>query len=386
MTTLPALYDRLVAAGEIERDGAQLAALARLERLRLALVDYRLPRKSGALGWLFAAKRPEPPRGLYVWGAVGRGKTMLMDLFYEAAEVENKKRIHFHAFMADAHRRIHEWRKAHKEGAVRGDDPILPTANAIAEQATLLCFDEFAVNDIADAMLLGRLFEALWARGVVVVATSNVAPDDLYRDGLNRALFLPFVALLQQKMEVTKLEARADFRMEKLAGAPVWHVPADSAARAALDRAFHALTGLARGERVALPLLGRELVVPQAGRGVARFTFADLCEQPLGPADYLELAIAFHTVICDDIPKMTLDQRNAAKRFITLIDALYDCNARFLASAAAEPADLYRADRGREVFEFERTASRLIEMRSEEYLGRPHGRTAAAGTEGVIET
>lgn len=386
MTTLPALYDRLVAAGEIERDAAQVAALARLEKLRLALVDYRLPRKSGALGWLFAAKRPEPPHGLYIWGSVGRGKTMLMDLFFEAVEVERKKRIHFHAFMADAHRRIHEWRKAHKEGAVRGDDPILPTANAIAEEATLLCFDEFAVNDIADAMLLGRLFEALWARGVVVVATSNVAPPDLYRDGLNRALFLPFIALFEQKMAVTKLEARADFRMEKLAGASVWHVPADAAARAALDHAFHALTGQERGERVALPLLGRELIVPQAARGVARFSFAQLCEQPLGPSDYLELAIAFHTVICDDIPKMDIARRNAAKRFITLIDALYDCNARFLASAAAEPADLYHADQGREVFEFERTASRLIEMRSEDYLGRPHGRAAQAAMDGVIET
>ncbi|MBL8589591.1 MAG: AFG1 family ATPase [Methylobacteriaceae bacterium] len=386
LTTLIAIYDRLVASGDIERDAAQVAAIGRLERLRGALVDYRLPRKAGALGWLFAAKRPPPPRGLYIWGSVGRGKTMLMDLFHEAADVERKKRIHFHAFMADAHRRIYEWRRAHKNGEVRGDDPILPTANAIAEEATLLCFDEFAVNDIADAMILGRLFEALWARGVVVAATSNVAPDDLYRDGLNRALFLPFIALLREKMDVVRLDARADFRLEKLAGAPVWHAPADAAARAALDRAFLALTGVAKGERVGLPLLGRELIVPQAARGVARFSFAELCEQPLGPADYLELAIAFHTVICDDIPKMAIDQRNAAKRFITLIDALYDCNARFIASAATGPADLYHADQGREVFEFQRTASRLIEMGSTDYLGRPHGRTAAAGTEGVIET
>ena len=386
MPSLPDLYRQRVEAGLLERDSAQEAALARLDRLRRDLVDYRLPRKSGALGWLFAAKRPDPPQGLYIWGSVGRGKTMLMDLFFEAVQVEKKRRVHFHAFMADAHRRIYAWRKAHKNGEVRGDDPILPTANAIAEEATLICFDEFAVNDIADAMILGRLFEALFQRGVIVVATSNVDPDDLYKDGLNRALFLPFVALLKERMEVIRLDSRTDFRMEKLAGAAVYHAPADAAARAALDHAFLMLTGVARGERVELDVLGRKLVVPQAARGVARFSFADLCEAPLGPSDYLELAITFHTIVCDDIPAMDLSQRNAAKRFITLIDALYDCNARFIASAAAEPDRLYTADQGREAFEFARTASRLIEMRSTEYLSRPHGRVGGASAEGVVET
>jgi cell division protein ZapE len=311
---------------------------------------------------------------------------MLMDLFFETVEVERKRRAHFHAFMADAHKRIHAWRMAHKEGKVAGDDPIVPVAHALADEATLLCFDEFAVNDIADAMILGRLFEALFARGVVVVATSNVAPQDLYKDGLNRALFLPFIAMLQERQEVIRLDARVDFRLQKLGGAPVYLFPADERARKALDAIFLNLTGLAKGEPIDLEVMGRKLHVPESARGVARFSFAQLCEAPLGPNDYLAIAISYHTVICDGVKKMDIASRNAAKRFITLIDMLYDCSARFVCSAQASEQELYRADYGREVFEFERTVSRLIEMRSDEYLSRPHGRVSAVHPIGVAET
>jgi cell division protein ZapE len=269
---------------------------------------------------------------------------------------------------------------------VKGDDPIQPVANALADEATLLCFDEFAVNDIADAMILGRLFEAMFSRGVVVVATSNVAPIDLYKDGLNRALFLPFVAQLQERMSVLRLDSRTDFRMEKLGAAQVYIVPPDARAKAELDRIFTAMTGEAKGAPQTLDVMGRTLAVPEAAHGVARFAFAQLCEAALGPNDYLEIALTYHTVICDGVKKMEIGQRNAAKRFITLIDALYDCNARFICSAQAPADQLYHADQGREMFEFERTVSRLIEMRSDDYLARPHGRQHGVAPTGVVET
>ena len=262
--------------------------------------------------------------------------------------------------------------------------PMSP--NALADEATLLCFDEFAVNDIADAMILGRLFEAMFSRGVVVVATSNVAPIDLYKDGLNRALFLPFVAQLQERMNVLRLDSRTDFRMEKLGAAQVYIVPPDARAKAELDRIFTAMTGEAKGAPQTLDVMGRALAVPEAAHGVARFAFAQLCEAALGPNDYLSIALTYHTVICDGVKKMEIGQRNAAKRFITLIDALYDCNARFICSAQAPADQLYHADQGREAFEFERTVSRLIEMRSDEYLARPHGRQHGVAPTGVVET
>jgi cell division protein ZapE len=382
-------YDALVAAGQIEADSAQRAVVRRLDALRDALVEYRLARKSSPLGWLFGRRTPAAPQGLYLYGAVGGGKTMLMDLFFAAAPARRKRRVHFHAFMADVHARIHEWRETLKRGEVKGSDPVAPVAAALAQEAWLLCFDEFSVTDIADAMILARLFEALFAAGVVVVATSNVVPDRLYEGGLNRALFLPFIALLEKRMAVVALASRTDFRLEKLSGAPVYYVPANEKAHAALGQAFKILTGVARGVPLSLPVLGREVAVPEAAANVARFSFADLCEKPLGAADYLIIARHFHTLLIDAIPILSPERRNEAKRFIILIDALYDQHVKLIASAAAEPQELFVGQDGREAFEFARTASRLIEMRSRDYLALPHGAvtSAASGdTSGLVET
>jgi cell division protein ZapE len=384
-------YQSMVAAGQIEADGAQASAVQRLHDLVGRLAATRLARKSSALGWLFSARAEQPQalKGLYIWGAVGRGKTMLMDLFYGYVPAQRKRRVHFHDFMADVHARIHDWRQLARDGKVKGNDPIAPVAEALAEEAWVLCFDEFAVNDIADAMILGRLFSALWEKGVVVVATSNVDPKDLYRDGLNRALFLPFIAELQNRMEVLKLEARTDYRLEKLSGAPVYHTPADPAAKAALDAAWDLLTGGAQALPQVITVRTRKVEVPAAAGGVARFSFADLCDRPLGASDYLMIAREFHTVIIDRIPVMDLARRNEAKRFIILIDVFYEHHVKVVASAESMPQKLYIATEGRELFEFERTVSRLIEMRSEAYLAAPHGRVGSGtggDTAGIVET
>jgi cell division protein ZapE len=381
-------YQTLIRSDRFERDPAQEQLVEKLDALATRLEGYRPAKKAGALGWLFAARPSEPIRGLYIWGPVGRGKTMLMDMFFERAQVQRKRRAHFHAFMADVHARIHDWRLARKEGRVHnGEDPIGPVAEALAREAWLLCFDEFTVTDIADAMILGRLFAALFEHGVVVVATSNVAPDDLYRDGLNRALFLPFIDLLRQHMDVVRLEARTDFRLEKLRDSSVYCVPADDRARAALSQAFESLTGRPHGSPTTLRVLGHPVAVPEAAANVARFSFADLCEKPLGATDFLAVARAFHTIVLDEIPIIEANQRNEAKRFINLIDALYDRHVKLIASAAAEPQHLYLGRDNREAFEFERTASRLIEMRSPEYLAQPHAARAGMGDlSGVVET
>lgn len=387
--SITARYDALVASGAIERDPAQIALLKRLETLSESLRGFRLARKTNALGWLFGKRNPAPPMGLYVWGSVGRGKTMLMDLFFESLPVQRKRRVHFHAFMADVHERIHVWRQKLKSGEVKGDDPIGPVADALAQESWVLCFDEFTVTDIADAMILGRLFTALFAHGVVVVATSNVEPDRLYEGGLNRTLFLPFIKLLKERMSVTKLESRTDFRLEKLAGSPVFYTPANAHSHEALLHAFFNLTGSRHGEPMTLTVKGHPVEVPQAAHGVAVFSFGDLCSKPLGAADYLALAEEFHTIILEDIPRMGFERRNEAKRFIMLVDALYDSHVKLLASAEAEATELYEADTGREAFEFDRTVSRLIEMRSEEYLALPHGPADSAGsgqTTGLVET
>ena len=383
-------YTAGVAAERIECDPAQLAVIDRLARLESDIIEYRLARKSSSLGWLFARdKKSAAVKGLYIYGEVGRGKTMLMDLFYEASPVQRRRRAHFHEFMIDVHERVHGLRQKMKLGDFADEDPIERVAKDLAREAWLLCFDEFHVTDIADAMVLGRLFAHLFARGVVLVATSNVAPADLYKDGLNRALFVPFIEMLEARTEVVRLSSRTDFRLEKLAGMPVWHVPADQAADAALDEAWRRLARDHDGAAQELLLRRRSIRVPRAAMGVARFSFHDLCEQPLAAADYLRIAREYHTIILDHIPVMTFDNRNAAKRFIILIDTLYDMNVKLIASADAEPDALYRAEQGYEAQEFSRTASRLIETRSQEYLARPHGAAhsqASGSSSGIVET
>jgi len=384
------LYEALVSAGKIERDPAQERLLARLEALEQRVVTRRSVRRAHPVGWLFGSRNhDEAGKGLYLHGEVGRGKTMLMDLFFEASPVVRKRRAHFHEFMADLHERVRVLRQKRKYGEIADDDPIRLAAGEIAEESWLLCFDEFHVTDIADAMILGRLFARLFDLGVVVTATSNVAPGELYRDGLNRALFLPFIAMIEKHMEVLELTARTDFRLEKLAGQKVWHMPADDDAAAALDQAWRRLVGSGSGVPQELSVRGRKLRVPRAAMGVARFFFHDLCEQPLAAVDYLRIAHEFHTVILDRVPVMGFEERNAAKRFIILIDTLYDHAVKLVASAAAEPDALYQASDGFEAAEFKRTASRLIEMRSQTYLALPHGRrdSAASGSsEGIVET
>jgi len=385
-----ARYASLVAAGEIERDPAQEAVVARLARLNERLSIHRLARKSSSLGWLFGKREKAETelRGLYIWGEVGRGKTMLMDLFFAACPVKRKRRVHFHAFMLDVHERLRVYRNRLKFGEISEGDPIGLTADDLCTEAWVLCFDEFHVTDIADAMILGRLFARLFAHGVVVVATSNVAPSELYHEGLNRALFVPFIDLIKERLDVVRLEARTDFRLEKLIDVPVWHVPADAAATKALDTAWRRLTGGQQAHAIELTVKGRLLRVPCAAMGAARFTFHDLCERPLSAVDYLRLAHEFHTIVIDRVPVMTYADRNEAKRFIVLVDTLYDAGVKLLASAEAKPAALYQGTDGYEASEFKRTASRLIEMGSAEYLALPHGRrTAVTGSsEGIVET
>jgi cell division protein ZapE len=388
-------YDALVAAGAIERDPAQAALAVKLDVLARALHERRMilhherPPSKSAFGWLFGRRKlPEPLRGLYIWGSVGRGKTMLMDLFFEAIAVRRKRRAHFHAYMAEVHERIHEWRQKLKRGEVKGDDPIRPVAAALAEEAWVLCFDEFAVTDIADAMILGRLFTALFEHGVVVVATSNVAPDRLYEGGLNRALFLPFIALLKQRMEVVTLDARTDFRLEKLGGSPVYFTPADEAARRALNDVFAGLTAGATPKPAQLTVHGHAVEVPLQAMGAARFAYADLCQKPLGAADFIALARAFHTIVLDGAPVIPSARRDEARRFITLIDVLYERHVKLVMSADAEPNGLYHAETGNEAFAFDRTVSRLIEMRSREYLARPREavQPVPGDPKGLVET
>jgi cell division protein ZapE len=382
-------YESLVSSGAIERDAAQAAAAEAFADLEMRLSNYKPVRKQGLLGRLFADKNGGPPRGLYIHGEVGRGKTMLMDLFFQQSPVEHKRRAHFHEFMAEVHERIYGFRQNISRGEMADGDVIALTAQSIFDQAWLLCFDEFHVTDIADAMILGRLFSKLFELSTVVVATSNVAPDDLYKGGLNRALFLPFIAQISDHMDVLRLDARTDFRLEKLAGVKMWLVPADRDADAALDKAWGKMTGNAPCKPRDISIKGRVLRVPCSAHGVARFSFADICEKPLAASDYLRLAHDYHTLLIDRIPVMDYPERNAAKRFIALIDTLYDNAVKLMASASADPVSLYVATEGYEANEFKRTSSRLIEMSSESYLALPHGHkdSAASGSStGLVET
>lgn len=381
-----AQYQQLVASGEIEADPAQAAAVDAYSRLEAQLAGYRpAGRKTGGFfGRLFGGGSADsaPLKGLYIHGEVGRGKTMLMDLFFHSSPVAHKRRAHFHEFMADVHERVHGFRQKIASKEINDTDPVVLTAATIFDEAWLLCFDEFHVTDIADAMILGRLFTRLFELGTVVVTTSNVAPADLYKGGLNRGLFMPFIKLLQEQVNVIRLDARTDFRLEKLAGVKMWHVPADERADRALDQAWVKLTGSASGKPQDIVVKGRKLHVPQASHGIARFAFKDLCEKPLGASDYLKLAHEFHTILLDRVPVMHYEDRNAAKRFITLIDTLYDNGVKLVASADADPVTLYRANEGVEAMEFKRTSSRLIEMGSESYLALPHGGRGEVETTG----
>ncbi len=358
-----ARYRAWRAEGQILHDPAQELAAMKLQSLARALAEYR-PRE-GEGGWrvrLGLAEEPAPPpMGLYIFGKVGRGKSMLMDMFFDCAALAKKRRVHFYGFMQEIHARIHARRD--EQG-----DPIGPVARAVAEDATLLCFDEFQVTDIADAMILGRLFAALFAAGVVVVATSNRAPDELYKDGLQRERFLPFIALLKERLDVLELEGSRDFRLARFVGRQVYFTPANDSAYRALERAFADLTDNSSARKATLAVQGRTLTVPRAAKGVAWFGFDELFRAPLGPADYLALCRNFRSFVVEGIPRMGPDERNEAKRFNIFIDTLYEARGKLVCSAAAPPAELYSAGDGS--FEFERTVSRLIEMQSEEYMGR----------------
>ena len=353
--------------GKLQPDPFQTQAAEALDRLLDGVRQNQPASKSGALGWLMARSRSkrEAPRGLYLHGGVGRGKTMLMDLFFAAVPGTGKRRVHFNDFMADVHDRIIRQREARKRGDSKDDDPIPPVAKALSRQAWVLCFDEFSVTDIADAMILSRLFSALFAEGVVLVATSNVAPENLYKDGLNRALFLPFIALLQSRCAVLALGGSQDYRQRRLAGLPVYYTPLGPDAERAMDAAWSAATAGHLQRPAALTVMGRTLPVPHAAGDAARFTFTDLCEQPLGSRDYLALADRFSTIFIDCVPVLEEGRRNEAKRFILLIDTLYDRHVRLFLSAAAAPETLYRGRSGAEAFEWARTASRLVEMQGQ---------------------
>jgi cell division protein ZapE len=355
------LYRERVQAGLIHADPAQQRVVGRLQQLHDELREHR-PRaeRRGWLDWLGLGDNGATLKGIYLWGPVGRGKSMLMDLLFAVAPPEKKRRVHFHAFMLDVHDRIEHERRAHT------DEPVAKVAADLAAEATLLCFDEFQVNDIADAMILERLFRALFDAGTVVVATSNRVPERLYENGLQRDRFLPFIALLGERLDKVELDSGRDYRLARMRGKKVYHWPNDESARAALEAAFADLTDHAVGTSVTLTVMARPLVVPRVGRNVAWFSFEELCARPLAAADYLAIAERFAAIIVEGIPRLSPQQRNEAQRFHILIDALYEARAVLVASADVPPDQIYVAGDG--AFEFERTVSRLMEMQSEEYI------------------
>ncbi|MGB8819056.1 MAG: cell division protein ZapE [Rhizobiaceae bacterium] len=365
------LYQHRVASGAIDLDPAQRDLAERFDRLidELVLADTVRGAKTSPLGWLFAQRKAtKPVRGLYIHGAVGRGKTMLMDWFHELAPVGKKRRAHFFAFMQDVHERIHDHRQKFKRGETKEEDPIPPVARAIAAKAKLICFDEFHVLDIADAMILSRLFKVLFEEGAVLVATSNVEPDDLYLNGLNRSLFLPFIDLLKAHCDVWALDARTDYRRERLSHFAAYQTPLGSKADAAMDEAFALATAHESVAPLTISVRGHDVHIPAASPDVARFTFDELCAKPLGAADYLELASRYPTIFVDQVPTLDYAKRNEAKRFIILIDVLYDNGNRLFVSAANTPDEIYRVPAGLKIGEFSRASSRLVQMTSAEWM------------------
>jgi cell division protein ZapE len=351
-------YGRRVAAGSVKSDPAQRLVAERLDVLATALDAQPAP---GGLFGLFK-KAPPPPKGLYIHGEVGRGKTMLMDLFFAEASTQPKRRVHFHAFMQDVHARLHAARQSQVQ------DAIAPVAKSLAQSARLLCLDEMQITDIADAMIIGRLFEGLLAAGTVIVTTSNLKPQDLYRDGLNRQLFLPFISLIASRLDVVSLDSRTDYRLGRVKGHETFLTPISPETDAKLQDLWQRLTDTDRGEAVEIDVIGRKLHVPQAAHGCARFSFADLCEKPLGPPDYLALAHNFRTVFVEHIPALGPERRNEAKRFVLMIDTFYDAQVRLVASSEKPPEGIYPA--GDHAFEFGRTVSRLKEMQSASWWGK----------------
>ena len=365
-------YRQSLRDGALEPDPMQELAAEKLQSLHRALKTYEP--EGGIFGWKavlgLGRSRDDPPQGLYFYGPVGRGKSMLMDLFFAAAPLEQKRRVHFHQFMIEVHEALHRWRKAQKKSGDR-EDPIDRVAETLAEDVWLLCFDELEVRDIADAMILGRLFEALFGRGVVMVCTTNTPPDELYKDGLQRELFLPFIDIIKRRLDVLELTASKDYRQARLAGREMWHAPLGATATAALDGIFEDLADGAAAAAEALTVKGRTVSVPVAARGVARFHFDDLCRAALGAEDYLAIAGRYHTLVLDGVPAMGEAQRNEARRFITLIDALYENRVRLAASAETAPESLVTARS--HAAEYRRTASRLAEMRSAAWVTEERG-------------
>jgi cell division protein ZapE len=368
VTSVIARYHALVTAGELRPDPDQAAAAARLDQLQQEL--EAVPARGSTL-WKMLRKAPEPPRGLYMFGGVGRGKSMLMDLFFDTVRVQRKKRAHFHEFMLDVHAMLAEARKS------ESGDPIPQVVAALADQARLLCFDEMVVNNMADAAIMSRLFAGLLAARVTIVTTSNRAPDELYKNGLNRQLFLPFIALIKDRLDVMTLDGPTDYRLDRLGDATLWHSPNGPEATAALSEAFFRLTDYPPSDRAHVPTEdikvqgGRTLHVPKSLKGVAVFSFKRLCVEARGAPDYLAIARKYHTVILVGIPVLGPEKRNEAARFVTLIDSLYEYKVKLLASADAQPVALYPEGDG--AFEFERTVSRLMEMQSNDYLALGHG-------------
>jgi cell division protein ZapE len=361
-------YAHLVAAGELRSDPVQADAAARLNRLQS---EFEAVPPRGSILWRLGKAKPPPPKGVYLWGGVGRGKSMLMDLFFDCLKINRKRRVHFHEFMIEVHDRLRLARMSET------GDPIPPTVAAIADETRCLAFDEMVVNNSADAMILSRLLTGLLDAGVTIVTTSNRPPSDLYKDGLNREHFLPFIATIERRLDVIPLNGDTDYRMQRLAGVKTWHTPNGAQATAAVREAFFKLTDYPPEDALHVPATnidlggGRRLHVPKSLKGVAVFSFKKLCGEARGASDYLAVARRYHTVIMVGIPRLGPENRNEAARFVTLIDTFYEHKVKFIATADAESADLYCEGDGK--FEFDRTVSRLVEMQSVEYLAEGHG-------------